>query len=1219
MAEASIDLKLRNKTIAILQNILVETGQNTIVQLYSRFRNYTCILGHEVLEMFGYNEKELQQSIALFPQYFTIKGKQITLGMLVKNDVNIDTDTQTFLQKRQAQITSEMKAIILSTPKKSLKLTELYGRYVQNKKNRVLGTNYETFRISMKNHKEFKISNENNISVVGADNPSTKTKKMVTEDNKKPVVMQVQQNLQAEDKQVALGKHQMILPDSCQLVPKDVNIDTDIETFVQKRQDLKQQEEREDGYKKQNLSELKAIILSSPKKSLKLTELYDRYMQIKDEKKFGLGTNYETFRISMKNIQIFKISNADNVSVVGADNPNAVVTSTTKKVVAGDKEKLVVMQDQQNLQAQDELVAVGKHQMVLSENDQLFADKHDTDIQMYLQKGQEESEHVYKKHAISVIKSAILSSPSNSVDIEELFNRYTQIQNKGKFRLGTNLETFHVSLKNLKDFHISKNKKVSLVPIGAKPSIDVIPDTKKNQVEDHRKQQPVVMEAQQHLLADEQMALTERVMPSPDCVQVVDSSTSNVVATFLMMNKRTYEQPIIALHVEGFSKMKKFVITVLSIASWDGEVFIIEFSPKGSNSHLHVNEKESLKSLLEDKDILKVCHDSQTLSQGLLEQFEIQIKYVFDTKICYQIINDKQVNHPQSISFNELCQYMNVTLIEKPNVKKLWQGHPLTAEVIHYLTYNVTALVPSIYSTMLQLLGSEKLPRFSQACLDALKNKPTNDGSDLCETKQLTIAPISGVLAEALTNGYANELHANTDTGASVIAPGHVVNVAARFSKIQLEPPQFKQCPSRQMSQPIPLSKRAKVSPMPQSVTNTRLLQFDENINAYFIPLHSATYQSVNPTSITQEMIDSVDEKNKRDMQRFLEVFPEEIQEALQSFHQQDLYPLEFLVEVVLDIGRKPHARYYQPGTGKCIVKDLMDTALSSQQVEEIFSGNNFTEFTSDRRAGIEGTLHRVSNICNRQLKPIGLTARVGRAIYGCLDMIFDIVASGKSVLILGVPGVGKTTVLREFARVLSDILEQRVMIVDTSNEIGGDGDTLHESLGSARRLQVHPRSEQYKFMIEAVQNHNPEVIIIDEIGTIQEAQAAQSIAERGVQLIATAHGQTCEDIHRNPSLRPIAGSAHSVILSKEEVISRKSTTKTMLERQRDPSFDVLIELRERDRWLIHHNLSDSIDAHLRGGSPQVEVRERIQMTAEDGSIFQQVRVSLCTLNAAMA
>ncbi|XP_033106749.1 uncharacterized protein LOC117108733 isoform X2 [Anneissia japonica] len=1158
MAETSRDIKLRNKVIVTLQTILVETGQNTIDQLYSRFRNHNGIVGHEdVLELFGYNPKELQQSIALLPQYFTIKGKQITLGKLVKRDGNIDADAQTFLQKKQAlqkqkesekdykaQIISEMKAIILLAPKKSLKLTELYDRYmkIKDKKKCVLGTNYETFRISIKNHKEFKISSRNNISVVGADNPSTvtsKTKKIVTDDKKKLVVMQEQHNLQAEGKQLPLGKHQMTLPEGGQLVPKDVNIDSDIETFVKKRQDLKQQEESENGYKAQILSELKAIILLSPKKSLKLTELYDRYMQIRDKKKFGLGTCYETFRISMKNLQIFKISNANNVSVVGADNPNAVVTPTTKKVVARDKEKLVVMQDQQNLQAQDELMAVSKHQMVLSESDQLFANKHDTDIQMYLQKGQ------------------------------------------------------------------------------AKPSTDVIPGTKKNQVEDLRKEQPVVMEAQQHLLADEQMTLS--VMPPPDCVQVVDSSTSNVVATFLMMNKRTYEQPIIALHVEGFSKKKKFVITVLSIASWDGEVCIIEFSPKGSNNHLHVNENESLKRLLEDKDILKVCHDSQTLSQGLLEQFQIQLKYVFDTKICYQIVNEKQVNHPQSINFNELCQYMNVTLVEKPNVKKLWQGHPLTAEVILYLTYSVTALVPSIYRTMLQHLGSENIRRFSQACLDALKNKPINDGSDLYETQQPTIVPISGVPTEALTNGYANELYANTNSGASVVAPEDVVNVADRLSKIQLEPSQFKQYPSRQMSQPIPLSKRTKVSPMPQSVTNTRLLQFDENINAYFIPLHSATYQSVNPTSITQEMIDSVDESNKRDMQRFLEVFPEEIQEALQSFHQQDLYPLEFLVEVVLDIGRKPHARYYQPGTGKCIFKDLMDTALSSQQVEEIFSGNNFTEFTSDRRAGIEGTLHRVSNICNRQLKPIGLTARVGRAIYGCLDMIFDIVASGKSVLILGVPGVGKTTVLREFARVLSDVLEQRVMIVDTSNEIGGDGDTLHESLGSARRLQVHPRSEQYKFMIEAVQNHNPEVIIIDEIGTIQEAQAAQSIAERGVQLIATAHGQTCEDIHRNPSLRPIAGSAHSVILSKEEVISRKSTTKTMLERQRDPSFDVLIELRERDRWLIHHNLSDSIDAHLRGGSPQVEVRERIQMTAEDGSIFQQVRVSLCTLNAAMA
>ncbi|HEX8992756.1 MAG TPA: R3H domain-containing nucleic acid-binding protein, partial [Anaerolineales bacterium] len=257
-------------------------------------------------------------------------------------------------------------------------------------------------------------------------------------------------------------------------------------------------------------------------------------------------------------------------------------------------------------------------------------------------------------------------------------------------------------------------------------------------------------------------------------------------------------------------------------------------------------------------------------------------------------------------------------------------------------------------------------------------------------------------------------------------------------------------------------------------------------------------------------------------------------------------------------------------------------------------------EFDADNRAGIERTLHRISAIRNRRSHIVGLTLRVGRAVYGTVDIIQDLIETGKSVLILGRPGVGKTTLLREAARILAE--SKRVVIVDTSNEIGGDGDVPHPAVGKARRMQVREPMLQHEVMIEAVENHNPEVIVIDEIGRELEAAAARTIAERGVQLIGTAHGRTLDNLLMNPTLSDLVGGIEAVTLSDEEA-RRRGTQKTVLERRAPPTFDVLVEIQTRDRFAVHPDILNSVDALVRGFpiAPEIRMRDsegRIQIEA---------------------
>ncbi|OJX40554.1 MAG: AAA family ATPase [Chloroflexi bacterium 44-23] len=313
------------------------------------------------------------------------------------------------------------------------------------------------------------------------------------------------------------------------------------------------------------------------------------------------------------------------------------------------------------------------------------------------------------------------------------------------------------------------------------------------------------------------------------------------------------------------------------------------------------------------------------------------------------------------------------------------------------------------------------------------------------------------------------------------------------------------------------------------------------------------------------------------DLRALLDILPVDIASALDKANNADN-----LLEIVLDLGRIPKARFVEKEI------NLSDTEIDNLDLASIVG--KIGDFDADNRAGMERTLHRISAIRNRRGHIVGLTLRVGRAVYGTIDIIQDLIESEKSVLLLGKPGIGKTTLLREAARILAT--KKRVIIVDTSNEIGGDGDVPHPAVGMARRMQVAQPSLQHEVMIEAVENHNPEVIVIDEIGRELETLAARTIAERGVQLIATAHGRTLENLLLNPTLSDLIGGIESVTLSDEEA-RRRGTQKTVLERRSPPTFDILVEIQERNRMAIRADVSQAVDSLLRGYPMPAEIRYR--------------------------
>jgi stage III sporulation protein SpoIIIAA len=343
-------------------------------------------------------------------------------------------------------------------------------------------------------------------------------------------------------------------------------------------------------------------------------------------------------------------------------------------------------------------------------------------------------------------------------------------------------------------------------------------------------------------------------------------------------------------------------------------------------------------------------------------------------------------------------------------------------------------------------------------------------------------------------------------------------------------------------------------------------------------------------------MIEHQTTQDREDLEALLTVLPLRVRHKI-----EELGRTNELLEIVLDLGRVPTARYVD---GEYL---LSEKEITQVEIDGVVA--SIGDFDDDNRTGIARTLHRISGIRNRRGLVVGLTCRVGRAVYGTIDIIADIVAEGHSILLLGRPGVGKTTMLREVARVLAE--EKRVVIVDTSNEIGGDGDIPHPAVGRARRMQVPRPSHQHETMIEAVENHNPEVIVIDEIGREQEASAARTINERAVQLIGTAHGHTLENLLLNPTLSDLVGGIESVTLSDEEA-RRRGTQKTVLERRAPPTFDVLIEIQNRQQLLVHRDVTSSVDAMLRGQPFEVDMRSR----DEQGQIHHELQTMLVTSSA---
>lgn len=316
----------------------------------------------------------------------------------------------------------------------------------------------------------------------------------------------------------------------------------------------------------------------------------------------------------------------------------------------------------------------------------------------------------------------------------------------------------------------------------------------------------------------------------------------------------------------------------------------------------------------------------------------------------------------------------------------------------------------------------------------------------------------------------------------------------------------------------------------------------------------------------------------QNDLNKLLEVLPPKVRQHVDYDHMEDV------IEIVLDIGRTPEIRH---SDGK--IEYIGEDTVNSEDIEYITS--RIQEFTSDNRSGIPGTLHRISAIRNRQGKVIGLTCRIGRVVTGTIACIKDFCMMNKSILFLGRPGVGKTTKLREISRLVADELGKRVVVVDTSNEIAGDGDTPHPAIGHARRMQVTQPQYQKDIMIEAVENHTPEVIVVDEIGTEEEAQAARTIAERGVMLIATAHGNSLESLIKNPTLSDLVGGIQSVTLGDDEA-RRRASQKTVLEREKQPTFDIVIEILDRNTLAVYKDTAEAVDYILRGWPIRPEIRK---------------------------
>ncbi|EPY22109.1 R3H domain-containing protein [Strigomonas culicis] len=239
--------------------------------------------------------------------------------------------------------------------------------------------------------------------------------------------------------------------------------------------------------------------------------------------------------------------------------------------------------------------------------------------------------------------------------------------------------------------------------------------------------------------------------------------------------------------------------------------------------------------------------------------------------------------------------------------------------------------------------------------------------------------------------------------------------------------------------------------------------------------------------------------------------------------------------------------------------------------------------FGADGRGCVPGTAHRVSVWRGRRGESLGVTLRVGRYVPNAAKALLPLALQG-SVLILSKAGKGKTTLLRDLSSSLAhEASMPRVTVVDTSNEIGGDGPLPMAFLGRCRRLQVARREDQGRSMIEVIQNHSPEFLVVDELANAEEADAAWSIAQRGVNLVGTCHGERLADLLQNRALNLLVGGAAHAFLSNEERRLRNKTKKTILERPHVSPFDFVVELHTRSKGHLYHDVNRAVDLLLDG------------------------------------
>nr|GLL16517.1 uncharacterized protein ycf45 [Ipomoea trifida] len=393
-------------------------------------------------------------------------------------------------------------------------------------------------------------------------------------------------------------------------------------------------------------------------------------------------------------------------------------------------------------------------------------------------------------------------------------------------------------------------------------------------------------------------------------------------------------------------------------------------------------------------------------------------------------------------------------------------------------------------------------------------------------------------------------------------------------------------------TQQLKLLPRSREFPF-RSLHSSPLVGFHKDVLATFVSKSSLS----SSFSSSSSSVSLVGDDFEVELGRLLALLPEEMRRGVGEHPE-----LHHLIEVVMDLGRKPLARF---PSGDFV---LSDHPITMQDLEHATS--QVGDFAIDNRAGISRTLHRISAIRNRKGRIIGLTCRVGRALSGSANSLQDLVKLGASLLLIGPPGVGKTTIIRDIARMLANDYGKRVMIVDTSNEIGGDGDIPHAGIGNARRMQVPHTDMQHKVLIEAVENHMPQVIVIDEIGTKLEAMAASTIAQRGIQLVATAHGVTIENLVMNPALEMLVGGVQSVTLGDEEA-SRRGVQKSVLERKGPSAFSCGVEIISKTELRVHPKLEATVDAILsEGRHPIFEVRkinERSQEEVEEELTIQEL------------